>query len=284
VDSNDSRIATAQDFLRSAASRWVALPGIRSFPKFRRICTQIIKRDDQWIRGNWNGINKVLDSDGVRLFLLRRRQLNFMAVAEATKAKNPKLRREAQKALGVFYASVESARMVALMESFSDPKGRLVAEELLALRENLPSQPAVVRQPRELNGLADLALSGRYSDLDRYLDRRLAEVKHWWKQKLGVPSHRKAPRSIRFNRLFAYNLKKQGRSWRDIAREVSPEDYGADPQRTIDRIKKGVKALWKQNSRTKVTTSPAAASAIALAPKSRIWGKSIPEENKGRPL
>jgi hypothetical protein len=138
---------------------------------------------------------------------------------------------------------------------------------LLNIREKLASQPAIVRNARELDSIADLALRGGYADLDWYLDHRLAEIKRWWKQKLGVPSHRKASRSTRFTHLFAYNLRRQGRTWSEVASHADNDAYKADHKRTIDRIKKGVKALQKRNARSKKEnqTHPAAP-ALAAQP------------------
>jgi hypothetical protein len=272
------------------ARSWIKLPGIGRVPRFQRVCRAILNHGDEWIRANRNRLDQVINSVQTQLFLVRRGELDWTAVYELSKAKSPKLRREAERWLDNFYVSTEWAREQASMQSFAgrqlmvreilaldqkppsqhpgarDPR-EIQALVRLAIEEKLASQPAVVSEPREFKELADLAIKGDYRHIDKWLDRRLAEIKRWWKQKLGVPSHRKAAQSTRFNYLFAHNLKKQGRSWTEVAREVSPVGYNADPKRTIDRIKKGVKGLSKQRSRTNMTTGPTAASAVASDPQ-----------------
>ncbi len=249
-----------RDYYWYLARSWIVLPGIGRVPRFRKICLQVLEHDDQWIRANQGRIDEVLDSDEVRLFLVRRRDLSPGALWEATKAANPRLRREAKAALDEFYASIEGARHRALMECFTDPSAHRLAVGLMPVKSDLNCQPAVVRSPREIDALFNLSHLGRYSELDRLLDRRLAEVKRWWKDKLAVPSHRKVPLSTRFTYLFADNLREQGRPWTEIAREVASEQYKADPKHTVDRVKKGVGALRRRTlgskSSQRVQTSP----------------------------
>jgi hypothetical protein len=116
----------------------------------------------------------------------------------------------------------------------------LLATELVAY------QPAVVKVD-DLPGLIKASYERNFADVDRWLGRRLAQIKKHWKLVLQVPDCR----PLDLKRLGEYREAAKLRetkqcSWAQLGLALEPEEFKRDPKRTAERIRKGVKGLNKQ--------------------------------------
>lgn len=244
-------ISTPVDFLRAAARRWLAIPGVERLVKFYRICDRIVHSDDQWVKSHWERIHALRDSPGVKIFLMEKGEVWWPLLAiEAADAKSATVRRAAGKALDKWRKSDEGSRELAeqidLWEWMASNR-----DKIEALSGILPNQPQVITSTQQVDALVTWARLGLYGEIDDALEGRWAYIKRWWKQRLGVAAHRMATSKQRVMARQASLLKAYGRSWSAIARAVDPMGFQENPKRTIDKIKKGVKSLLKQSARSR---------------------------------
>lgn len=234
------RVATAGDFHRYAAKRWLTLPGIERLPSFHKLCKQIVKHDDAWRAKNWQRIRKIEESREVKLFLIENRALNHSVLASYAETEaDTTVREAARKALeewargkvGVRVAAEEVELLVCVL--MDDNR----AQELYS---SLGEQPSMIEDHAKLDLLLRWAQFGHWKDIDKALDRRLAEIKTWWKKKLGVPGHRSSTIAHRVMRRQAAGLRALGFTWSAIAREVDPQGFQSNKKAAIDRIRKAV--------------------------------------------
>lgn len=93
-------VATARDFLREGATRWLALQCIETLPQFHRICRRIVENDDGWIRENREEVQKIRGSPEVRLFLIKQGGAGLISLMhEVAEAIEPEVRDAAWEAL-----------------------------------------------------------------------------------------------------------------------------------------------------------------------------------------
>jgi hypothetical protein len=106
----------------------------------------------------------------------------------------------------------------------------------------LSEQPALVRGEEDLNQLFALFIRGNFKGIDHWLDQRFVETKNWWKEKLGVPPHRRADLEKMQMYSEAARLRETEKlSWAGVARRLDSKGYNADPRACIERFRKGVK-------------------------------------------
>jgi hypothetical protein len=109
-----------------------------------------------------------------------------------------------------------------------------------AISEVLDHQLKLVQTPQEFLRLRSLCLRGEYKNIDRWLDRRLRELKRYWKYILHVPSHRVAKPEVAQMYEAAAQMKVDTKlSWTQIARRLDPASFKADPAGTAARFKQG---------------------------------------------
>jgi hypothetical protein len=248
-----SRVATAGDFHRYAAKRWLTLPGIELVPSFHKLCKQIVKHDDAWRAKNWQRVGKITESREVKLFLIKNRALDHWALASYAETEaDTTVREAARKALeewarskvGVRVSAEEVELLVCLV---------MDANRAQELYSSLGKQPSMIENHAKLDLLLRWARFGHWKDIDKALDRRLAEIKTWWKKKLGVPGHRPSTVAQRVMRRQAAGLRALGFTWSAIAREVDPQGFQSNKKAAIDRIRK---VVTKHAGRKVKTPSP----------------------------
>jgi len=146
--------------------------------------------------------------------------------------------------------------------------------------EILTSQPVVVKDD-ELPGLIHASCEGEFSKVNKWLDRRLAEIKKHWKRVLLVPHSRPTDVKLRRRYYEAAELKTKKRlSWARLARTFDPEGYKRNQRAALDRFRKGIKSLEKGNRLTPkekrlltiaVFFAPTELSDPALSPPDPKW-------------
>jgi hypothetical protein len=248
-----SRVATAGDFHRYAAKRWLTLPGIELLPGFHKLCKQIVKHDDAWRAKNWQRIRRITESREVKLFLIESRALNYSVLASYAETEPDATVREAARK-----AFEEWARSKVGVRVSAEDRERWVcvlmdANRAQELYSSLGEQPSMIEDHAKLDLLLRWAQFGHWKDIDKALDRRLAEIKTWWKKKLGVPGHRSSTVAQRVMRRQAAGLRALGFTWSATAREVDPQGFQSNKKAAVDRIRK---AVTKHAGRKVKTPSP----------------------------
>jgi hypothetical protein len=108
------------------------------------------------------------------------------------------------------------------------------------MTELLSQQLKLVRTPQEFQELQNLCWSGKYKEVHRWLDRRMRELKRYWKYVLQVPRHRTAKPEVAYLYQRAAYMKVSTKlSWSQIARDLDTESFKANPTRTAARLKQG---------------------------------------------
>lgn len=251
MGANAGAVSTPGDFLRVAARRWLALPGVERLPKFRRMCERIVQNDNQWVSSHRQGIHALCDSPKVKVFRIEKGDVWWVSLAtDATEAKSAAVRRAARKALEEWMKSEAGSRVLAEESDFWEWM-RSNRDKIKELSGVLPNQPQVITSSQQVDTLLTWARLGYYKEIDRALEKRWTDVKRWWKERLGVAAHRMATHEQRVTARQASLLRADGRSWSAIARAVDPAAFKRNPKGTIDRLKKKVKGLLKQGSRSK---------------------------------
>jgi hypothetical protein len=202
-----------------------------------------VKNDDAWLKKNHAKIRKIEDSRDVKLFLIRNSAIHPLSLVEDTEnANDPELTRAASNAIARWSGTDEGATFLAenvdYLDSISANRQRNEA-----LYSSLPRQPAVIRDTADLDRLLLWTRLGEYETVNKALEHRFSEIKSWWKQKLGIPSHRSLKARERITYRKAALLKAQGLSWRAVAQKVDPPEYKTNPKQCIERIRKGVGKL-----------------------------------------
>jgi len=150
----------------------------------------------------------------------------------------------------------------------------------------LASQPVVVKDD-ELVGLIHASDEGEFSKIDKWLDRRLREIKKHWKRVLFVPHSRPNIKAQRRYSDAAELRAQKGLSWAQPARQLDPENFKRNSRAAIDRIRKGIKSLEHIKESTaeeldlfKVALffGPAQLSSPALSPPDPNWPEKKLEE------
>lgn len=127
------------------------------------------------------------------------------------------------------------------MDKFLDQLNAAFAKKFAPL---LDEQPRVVGDFDELKRIYSFFRQGMFEEIESLLDTRLVEVKRWWKQKLGIPPHRRADRKLTERYSEAARLRhEQGLSWAQVAQRLDPQGYKTDRKSSIDRFQKGVRRL-----------------------------------------
>jgi hypothetical protein len=133
-------------------------------------------------------------------------------------------------------------------ETFDAEMGKLLDQLNAAMAKTfahlLDEQPQVVRDFDELKRICSFFRQGMIEEIERLLDAHLAEAKRWWKQKLGIPRHRRADPKLTERYSEAARLRyEQGLSWAQVAQRLDPQGYKTDRKSSIDRFQKGVRRL-----------------------------------------
>lgn len=253
VDQVTNRVATAGDFHRYAAKRWLTLPGIELVPAFHKLCKQIVKHDDAWRAKNWQRIRRITESRDVKLFLIKSGALGHLALASHAETEpDATVREAARKAFEEWARSKVGVRVLAEMEEFYTRRGP-DDEDVKELYSSLDKQPSVIENYAQLDLLMTCATLRHWKGIDRALDTRFAEIKTWWKKKLGVPGHRVSTVAQRVVFLQGARLRALGFTWSAIAREVDPQGFQSNKKAAIDRIRK---VVTKHAGRKVKTPSP----------------------------
>lgn len=172
---------------------------------------------------------------------------------------------------------------------FQNSKGGIEALRESAFQtafEILVSQPLVVKDD-ELPSLVRASDMGEFSKIDKWLDRRLREIKKHWKRVLFVPHSRPNIKDQRRYADAAELRAQKGLSWSQLARQSDPENFKRNPRAAIDRIRKGIKSLEHIKESTaeeldlfKVSLffGPPQLSSPALSPPDLNWPEKKLEE------
>lgn len=237
------RTVTTGDFRRLTAKSWLALSGIERLPKFHKLCQQIVRNDDAWLEKNRARIHQIENARDVKLFLMRKGVINFLVlVDDAENANDPEVQKAARDALIEWSQTEDGIRIIAEQHDYFDWMSTN-KQRIESLYTTFPRQPAVIRNTAELDCLIRWTRLGEYETVNKALERRFSEIKSWWKQNLGILSHRSLKARERITYRKAAALKAQGLSWRAVAQIVDPPGYKTNPKQCIERIRKGVGKL-----------------------------------------